>query len=96
MCSIGIVCPAFVGNFIIERLHSKNRIPMFLNVEQDPFPRLQEVRMEEGDVLLVSPPKTGKFSCFFFKSSMRYSFGVRLKIHNAINSSLIQNSLFDL
>ena len=68
---------------------------MFLNVEQDPFPRLQEVKMEEGDVLLVTPPKTGKFFCVY-KMSMRYSFGVRLKRRNTIVSSLLPNSLFNL
>ena len=48
------------GEFVINRPHATFAMTAFFNKEQDPFPDLEENTMEEGDILLCSPQKTGR------------------------------------
>ena len=48
-----------MGYFVVERPYCTFRFPSWLAMEQDPFPVLETVTMEKGDVLLSTYPKTG-------------------------------------
>ena len=51
--------PLYSGYFVITTPHHTFRSPGHLTVHHDPFPRLEEVTMEQEDVLLVARPKSG-------------------------------------
>ena len=49
----------FDGNYVITALKQPFRCPEHFSISHDPFPRLTEVTMEKGDVLLMAHPKAG-------------------------------------
>ena len=46
--------------FLIDDLERPCLLPVFMNREKDPIPDIKTMTMEEGDVLLCSPGKTGQ------------------------------------
>lgn len=59
--SSGLDNPYPAGHFVIERPHATFYSPPWFNVDtEDPFPRWEEVTMDEGDILLVTAVKAGE------------------------------------
>lgn len=67
--TLGLWKPTGGGDFMIQRPHASFGISSYFNRDHDPFPRLEEVTMKEGDFLLVTPQKTGEVDCLQIDSN---------------------------
>ena len=52
--------PMLAPGFIIDDLRRETILPVFMNREKDPIPDIKSMTMDEGDVLLCCPGKTGQ------------------------------------
>ena len=59
MCSITDM-PLIVPLFIVDDLERPFGLPVLLNQDKDPIPDIKTMTMDEGDVLLCCPVKTGQ------------------------------------
>ena len=46
----------------MTRPHTTFRMPAWFNAVEDPFPELEQVQMDKGDVLIMAPSKTGQYA----------------------------------
>ena len=56
----GIENPMVVGNFVVKRPGYTVRHGGWVAADKDPYPILEETTIDEGDILLASPVKSGK------------------------------------